>query len=138
MKKYKIVENESNCCGPSQAGFKTTSLSPCCSDDTKTIVRSKNADESLKESRKILKMDIFVPLEACSCVWVRFMNLVFNAITPYIKYIQHETKSLNSEEARKLKLSAKCVVIDGKKIYTSSLDLKRDLPALLEEKGLKL
>jgi len=64
------------------------------------------------------------------------MNLMFSAITPYIKYIKHETKSLNTDEARGMNLLKKCVIVDGKKKYTTSAALKRDLPRLLEEKGL--
>ena len=83
-----------------------------------------------------LKVDIYVPLEACSCEWSQFMNLIFSVITPYIKYINHETKSLNSEEAQKLNLHGKCVIVDRMKKYTTSYALKKDLPVLLEERGL--
>jgi len=83
-----------------------------------------------------LKVDIYVPLEACSCEWSQFMNLMFEAITPYIKHIKHETKSTNSEEAGMLQIHNRCVIVDGEKKYTSSLALKRDLPKILEEKGL--
>lgn len=65
------------------------------------------------------------------------MNLIFTAITPYIKYIKHETRNLNSEEARKLNLRSKCVLVDGEKKYTTSYALKKDLPNLIKEKGLE-
>ena len=81
-------------------------------------------------------MDIYVPLNACACEWSQFMNLIFSVITPYIKYIKHETKSLDSEEAREMGLFNKCVIVDGEKKYTTSYALKRDLPSLLKEKGL--
>ena len=77
-------------------------------------------------------------MDACACEWSQFMNLIFSAITPYIKYIKHETKSLNSDEARSMRLFSKCAIIDGKKKYTTSFALKKDLPKLLQEKGLLL
>ena len=83
-----------------------------------------------------LQVDIIVPLNACACEWSQFMNLIFSVITPYIKYIKHETKSLDSEEAREMGLFNKCVIVDGNKKYSTSYALKRDLPRLLEEKGL--
>ena len=95
----------------------------------------KNSNEKYNDSSK-LYIDIYVPMDACACEWSQFMNLMFSAITPYIKYIKHETKSLNSDEARQMNLFTKCVIVDGKKKYTTSAALKRDLPRLLEEKGL--
>ncbi|MHA1191570.1 MAG: hypothetical protein ACTSP9_04655 [Promethearchaeota archaeon] len=94
-----------------------------------------NSNEKYNDSSK-LYIDIYVPLDACTCEWSQFMNLMFSAITPYIKYIKHETKSLNTDEARGMNLLKKCVIVDGKKKYTTSAALKRDLPRLLEEKGL--
>jgi hypothetical protein len=94
-----------------------------------------DANEKYKDQSK-LHVDIYVPLNACACEWSQFMNLMFSAITPYIKYIKYETKSLNSDEARKMNLYKKCAIVDGKKKYNSSTALKRDLPRLLEEKGL--
>ena len=96
--------------------------------------RSKDAIKKITSDK--LKIDIYVPLDACSCQWSQFMNSIFMTITPYIKHIKHETKSINSEDARKLQIHNKCVVIDGQKRYTSSHALKRDLPKLLKEKGL--
>ena len=93
-------------------------------DNKKTIDSSK------------LQVDIYVPLDACACEWSQFMNLIFNAITPYIKHIKHETKSLNSEEAQKLNLHSNCVIVDGEKRFSSSFTLKKELPKLLKVKGL--
>jgi len=87
------------------------------------------------ESEK-LKVDIYVPLDACACEWDKFMNRVFVELTPYIKYIDYDTKNLNSEQARQLNLRNKCIVIDGKSIFTSSFNLKKELPKLLKTKGL--
>ena len=84
-----------------------------------------------------LNVDIYVPMDACACEWSNWMNLIFTALTPHIKYIKHETKNLNSEEARKMNLHGKCVIVDGEKKYTTSFALKRDLPKLIEQKGLK-
>ena len=84
-----------------------------------------------------LNVDIYVPLDACACEWSQFMNLIFSALTPHIKYIKHDTKNLNSEEALRLGLRSKCVIVDGEKKYTTSYALKKDLPNLIREKGLK-
>ena len=97
-------------------------------------VSTKSHNENQEPSK--LRVDIYVPLNACACEWSQFMNLIFSVITPYIKYIKHETKSLDSEEAREMGLFNKCVVVDGENKYTTSYALKRDLPSLLKEKGL--
>ncbi|MCJ7648093.1 MAG: hypothetical protein MUP85_05730 [Candidatus Lokiarchaeota archaeon] len=94
-----------------------------------------NSNEKYNDSNKLF-IDIYVPMDACACEWSQFMNLMFSAITPYIKHIKHETKSLNTDEARRMNLFTKCAIVDGKIKYTTSAALKRDLPRLLEEKGL--
>jgi hypothetical protein len=91
---------------------------------------------SKEENNGKLKVDIFVPLDACACEWDKFMNRVFVELTPYIKLIDYDTKNLNSVEARNLNLRNKCIVIDGEKKYSSSFILKRELPKLLKAKGL--
>ena len=83
-----------------------------------------------------LKVDIYVPLDACACEWDKFMNRIFIELTPYIRFIDYDTKNLNSEEARNLNLHNKSVVIDGDKIFSSSLTLKKELPNLLKAKGI--
>ena len=83
-----------------------------------------------------VKVDIYVPLDACACEWDKFMNRIFMELTPYIKYIDHETKNLNSDEARRLNIRGNCVVIDGDKKISSSFLLKKELPKLLRAKGL--
>jgi hypothetical protein len=83
-----------------------------------------------------LKVDIYVPLDACACVWDDFMNRMFEVLTPFMKNIDYNTKNLNSEEARKLKLYGNCVVVNGKIKFTSSYLLKDKLPNLLKEKDL--
>lgn len=88
------------------------------------------------ESNSKLKIDIYVPLDACACEWDKFMNRIFEVLTPYIKYIDYDTKNLNSEQARNLKLHGKCVVVDQKKVFTASYLLKKELPNLLKQKGL--
>jgi hypothetical protein len=122
---------EYSCCSPNALREKV-------SEEGKTNEPTELKGEisaKFKEQNKLL-VDIYVPLEACACEWSQFMNLIFSTITPYIKHIKHDTKSLNSEEARKLNLHSKCVIIDGKKKYTTSYALKKDLPILLKEKGL--
>lgn len=87
-----------------------------------------------KENGK-LKVDIFVPLQICSCQWENFMNQVFEVLTPYMKYIEHETKSLHSDEAGKMNLFNKCVIIEGEKVQ-SVYALKKKLPEMLKKKDL--
>ncbi len=83
-----------------------------------------------------LKVDIYVPLDACACEWDKFMNRVFVELTPYIKYIDYDTKNLNSVEARNLNVRSKCIVVDRQKKFSSAFTLKRELPKLLHQKGL--
>ncbi len=89
-----------------------------------------------KEDNGMLQVDIYVPLDACACEWDKFMNRIFMVLTPYIKYIDHETKNLNSDEARRLNIRSNCVVINGEKKIPSSVLLKKELPKLLKAKGL--
>ena len=90
--------------------------------------------ELQKENK--LKVEIYVPLNVCTCQWERFMNLIFQVITPYDKYISLDTKNLDSEEARRLNLHGNSVVIDGNRIVTTSFALKKKLPDILKAKGL--
>jgi len=83
-----------------------------------------------------LKVDIYVPLETCSCLWDNFMNLVFEVIAPYKKIINFNTKNINSVEARENNIHGNCVLVDGKHKFTTSFALKNRLPELLKEKGL--
>ena len=36
-----------------------------------------------------LKVEIYVPLDACACEWDQFMNRIFTILTPYMKYIKY-------------------------------------------------
>jgi len=116
-KSGEMVQEKNNCCDPSYS---------CC-DASKT--------PTLLPSQK-LQVDIFVPLDMCSCVWDKYMNRTFEILTPYIKYISFNTKNINSEEAKKLNIYENCVVIDGKTKFTSSYVLKEQLPDILKQKGL--
>ena len=89
----------------------------------------------MDHSTSKLKMDIYVPLDACPCEWDKFMNRIFQVITPYMKYIDYDTKNLNSDEARNLNLHNKCIIIDRRIIITASYLLKKELQNLLKEKG---
>jgi len=89
----------------------------------------------MEQSDNKLKIDIYVPLDACACEWDKFMNRIFEIMTPYLKYIDYDTKNLNSDEARNLNLHEKCLVIDEQIIITASYLLKKELPNLLKEKG---
>ncbi len=88
-----------------------------------------------KDSEK-LKVDVYVPLNACACEWDKFINRVFVELTPFIKYIDHETKDLNSVEARSLNIRNKCIVINGEKKISSPIMLRKELPKLIKAKGL--
>ena len=92
-------------------------------------------DSEIQKENK-LKLEIYVPLNVCACQWEQFMNLVFQVITPYNKYISYDTKNLDSEEARKLNLHGNSVVIDGNEIVTTSFVLKKKLSEILKAKGL--
>ena len=141
-KELELERSESSCCGSSQETCCDQSQISCCNatdvQDSKQLPDDISTTRINKESitANKLKLDIYVPLEACSCQWTQFMNLIFSAITPYIKHITHETKSLNSGEARALNLTGKCVIVDNEKKYTTSYELKKDLPLILEQKGL--
>ncbi len=134
MNEKEVVKKTSegfSCCTPGAS---------CCENhDTNSLPESGEINEKympkLRDTEK-LNVDIFVPLEACSCEWSNFMNLVFAALTPYIKYIDHKTKSIQSEEARKLNIRSKCVVVDGTKKFITSFALKKQLPNLLREREL--
>jgi hypothetical protein len=103
----------------------------------KNVVKANKIQGAIKllKDNKKLKVDVYVPLQVCSCQWESFMNRVFEVLTPYIQYINHDTKSLHSEEAAKMNLFQKCVIIDGEKI-TSIYSLKKKLPKILKKKGL--
>ncbi len=119
-----------SCCGSSDS---------CC-ESSVSKESSSTHEINLKETTNLetdkLSVDVYVPLNACECVWSQFMNLVFSALSPYMKHIRFETKNLDSDEARKLNLNGNCVVVDGTKKYITSFALKKDLPVLLKEKGL--
>jgi len=115
-----------------------SSMSCCGNSSSSEISENQSVDMSeieLKDDSK-LYVDVFVPLNACECVWSQFMNLVFSALAPYMKHIKFETKNLDSEEARKLNLTGNCVIVDGKKKFITSFALKKELPELLKAKGL--
>ena len=90
----------------------------------------------MTQDNEKLKIDIYVPLDACACEWDKFMNRAFEVITPYIKYIKYDTKNLNSDEARKLNLHSNCIVIDDQIKFTATYLLKKELPDILQRKGI--
>ena len=123
-------DSSNSCCGSSNS---------CC--ENSPSIKSSNLQEiNLKEPVKLdpnkLSVDVYVPLNACECVWSQFMNLVFSALAPYMKHIKFETKNLDSDEARKLNLTGNCVIVNGKKKFITSFALKKELPELLKEKSL--
>jgi len=131
------LNSEDSCCSTSNSCCGTSNS--CC--EASTSKESSSTHEiSLKKAENIdtnkLSVDVYVPLNACECVWSQFMNLVFSALSPYMKHIRFETKDLDSDDARKLNLNGNCVVVDGTKKYITSFALKKDLPVILKEKGL--
>ncbi|TFG12074.1 MAG: hypothetical protein EU531_10885 [Promethearchaeota archaeon] len=90
----------------------------------------------MDQTNEKLKVDIYVPLDACACEWDKFINRVFETLTPYLNFIDYNTKNLNSEEAYNLNLHGKCVVIEGKKVISASYLLKNEITNILKEKGL--
>ena len=124
------ISLEESCCGTSNS---------CCEGSTTNELSNTheiNLNETVNKDPNKLSVDVYVPLNACECVWSQFMNLVFSVLGPYMKHIKFETKNLDSEDARNLNLNGNCVVVDGTKKYITSFALKKDLPALLKEKGL--
>ncbi|GAH83787.1 unnamed protein product [marine sediment metagenome] len=112
----------SSCCGPAASSLKN----PAEKVEIKPMMRDPNK----------LNVDIYVPLKICTCEWSSFMNSVFAALTPYMKYIDHQTKDCQSGEARKQGINGKCIIIDEKTKIVSHLSLKKQLPKLLEERNL--
>ena len=131
------ISLEESCCGTSNS---CCGSSDSCCESSVSKELSSTHEINLKETTNLdtdkLSVDVYVPLNACECVWSQFMNLVFSALSPYMKHIRFETKDLDSNEARKLNLNGNCVVVDGTKKYITSFALKKDLPVLLKEKGL--
>ncbi|MEM3587650.1 MAG: hypothetical protein QXO71_10065 [Candidatus Jordarchaeaceae archaeon] len=60
-----------------------------------------------------VKVDIFIPLSACSCQFSAFMDRVFSVLTKYRDQVEFDIKDSASEEARELKLGSKGIVING-------------------------
>lgn len=83
-----------------------------------------------------LPVDIYVPLNSCSCVWSNYMDKVFKVLQPYIKLINFNTKNIDSEEARSHNIGGNCVLIDNAHKFTSMIHLKNKLPSILKEKKL--
>ncbi len=124
------INSEESCCGSSNS---------CCEDSTSNESFSTheiNLKETVDLDSNKISVDVYIPLNACECVWSQFMNLVFSALGPYMKHIRFETKDLDSDDARELNLNGNCVVVDGTKKYITSFALKKDLPILLKKKGL--
>lgn len=65
----------------------------------------------MSQINKKLKVDIFIPLNACSCVYSHFMDNVMKRIEPYKSKIDFEIKSTDSQEADQLNLLQMAVVL---------------------------
>lgn len=89
-----------------------------------------------KPSQDKVNIDIFVPLNSCSCMYEHFINRVFSVIMEYMQYINFTTKSLDSEEAQKLNLHENCVVLEHNTIIIETYKLKDEIAKLLSARGL--
>jgi len=97
----------------------------------------KNYNDTSEIPNNKLLVDIYLPMSECACLWDKFINQIFEVITPYIKYISFKTKDIYSEEGRALNLMNNCVIINkGERRFTSAFTLKQELPKILHEKGL--
>ena len=85
-------------------------------------------------SKRKVKVDIYIPMSRCACDWQGFMDKVFQVLLPYLKEIDFETKDSGSEEAKARKLPIQCVVV-GEEVFPSTYGLKTRLPALVEKRG---
>lgn len=63
------------------------------------------------DSSKKVKLDIFIPLNACSCAYSHFMDNVMKSIDPFKSKIDFQIKSTDSQEADQLNLLQMAVVI---------------------------
>nr|MDO8112435.1 hypothetical protein [Candidatus Sigynarchaeota archaeon] len=84
-----------------------------------------------QQQKQKLKVDIYVPTSRCTCDWEGFMNMIFEALMPYIKEIEFDTKNSESEEAKLRKLPIQCIVV-GEEVFNSASSLKAKLPALIQ------
>ena len=60
------------------------------------------------------------------------MNTVFEALMPYLKEIDFDTKNSESDEAKARKLPIQCIVV-GDEVFNSASSLKAKLPALIRD-----
>ncbi len=84
-----------------------------------------------------LKLDVFVPLEQCACIYEHYITSVCSIIMEYMPYIDFKTKSLASDDAKKLNLHGNCVVLDETKVVKDPFQLRSELTKMLKAKGLQ-
>jgi len=129
----------SSCCTPASSSCCTPTSTSCDCSELSQTSSSNMVEEGhtpkLRNPDK-LNIDIYVPLKACSCEWSDFMNSVFIELTPFMKFIDHQTKDMQTKEAVRLGIRGKCIVIDDKTKISSAPLLKKQLPGLLKERGL--
>lgn len=86
-----------------------------------------------------IKVEIFVPLTACGCVYSHFLDQVQKILHPYLSKIDFEMKNAESIEAEKLGIFANAVVLKNLpqephvKIYTQLRKLECDIPLFFKE-----
>jgi len=95
-----------------------------------------NIESKENQGKDKLKLSIFVPLNACACVYEHFINRVFSVIMEYMQFIDFTTKSLDSEEARELNLHENCVVLENNKIIIETYKVKNEIANLLRKRGI--
>jgi hypothetical protein len=101
-------------------------------------MEAKKMDQNLEKrsSQDKLQLDIFVPLNTCSCMYEHFINRVFEVVMEFMQLIEFKTKSLDSEEAHELNLHENCVVLDKTKVILEPYKLKDEITHRLKARGL--
>jgi hypothetical protein len=63
---------------------------------------------------KKVKIEVFVPTDACACSWQSFMDKVWSVVLKFKDHIDFQVKQAFSDEALKYDLrSSKAVVVNG-------------------------
>jgi len=83
---------------------------------------------------KILKLEVFVLLDNCTCMFEHYIDRVFKIILPYKSQIRFDVKNVRGQEAIAYKLSQNAVVVNGEKVFNSLDGLERFLQEYFNKK----
>ena len=75
------------------------------------------------ESEK-LNIEVFVPLDSCTCMFQPFVDQVFEIILPYKQNVKFEVKNVHSAEAKARQILQNVVVVNGKKKFFNLQDFQ--------------